>query len=182
MRATRRREAGISLLEVLVAIAIVVIAVLGLLAALPLVLAQSRTSRETQIATSAIRSKIDEMRGARFPLPSDPFGTNVLTFYTNVLNSTFTVAGLAPPSPTEAHGRITFLTEAQARAFYAKDGPDLNPDPDINFDLDLDGLDNETEAPSPVFTCFPVRIEVRWLSDNHPRMLDVTTILYSNDR
>jgi len=182
VRTTRHPETGFSLIEVLVAIAIVVIAVLGLLAAMPLVLTLSRTSRETQIATSAIRSKLDEMRATRFPDPANPLAAHILSVYTDPPNATFTVPGLDPPSPAALHGRITFLTEAQARAFAARDGPDPDADPDIHFDLDLDGLDDETEAPSPFFTCFPVRVEVQWSSDNQPRSVSVTTILYSNDR
>lgn len=160
-----RRQRGLSLIEAIVAVVVVVIGVFGILAMVPGVLNLSRTSRETQFATSALRSKLDEIRAVNFPSPQNPSGPDIYTMYNN---ATFTAVGLEPPAPGVAHGRVRFLTEAQAVSVFA-----------IKMDLDLDLRSNETDAVAPDFTCFPTVVEVFWKSDNEVKGVTVTTVIYN---
>lgn len=159
-----RRDSGFTLLETTIAIAVITLGLVALLAVLPHMISLSRISREVQVGVSAARSKIEEMRAMPFPSAGSP---NILDTYTGA-GATFTAVGLVPP-PDGVHGRIAFLTEAQAAAEYG-----------ITLDLDLDRTNNETEAAQSTFVSFPVRVSVSWLDEaNQVRGVTLTTIVYN---
>jgi len=157
-------EGGFSVVEVVAAMAVVTVGALSLLATVPALAGLSRAARESEIATNAARSELDVMRALPFPDPADPTAPNVFTLSQT---RTFTAEGLEPPSAGEAHGRVTFLTEAEAGAAFA-----------INLDLDLDQRANETEPAHALFVVFPVRVEVRWRAgQNEVQAVTLTTLI-----
>jgi type II secretory pathway pseudopilin PulG len=162
-------HAGFSVLEVLVAAAIITVGVLGLLAAFPNALQTMRNSRETEIAMAAARSELDMIRAMPFPDPQHTGNPNILNTYNNV---SFTAVGLAPPPGGGPMGLVTFLTEAQASAAFGG----------INCNFDLDSNTNSTAAPNYNFVVYPVKVEVRWgVGATEVRGITVTSIIMNHN-
>ncbi len=162
----KQGEGGFTILEVTIAMALITLGLIALIAVFPGVLHLSRVSRETEVAYSAARSKLDEMRSVPFYDPSSPSATTIFDAYNN---ATFTVVGLLAPQGGGPIGKITFLTEAQAASLY-----------NISLDLNLNGVTNEAVV-SKYFTAFPVKVEVSWWDDPFDtRTVTVNTIIYNN--
>ncbi|MHC4829780.1 MAG: type IV pilus modification PilV family protein [Planctomycetota bacterium] len=152
---------GLSLVSTLVALALVSIALLGVVAFLPKVLQMSQVARENQRATTAIRSELDARRAMPFPTTASP------SFLDGPF--TFVVPGLTPPSPGAEHGTVRFLSEAEAQIEFGR-----------ALDLDDDFVTGEEEAPHPGFTVYPVELTVRWLSHGDPRTVSTITFVYNH--
>ena len=161
---TASTEGGFSLLWALIAVALVAVAVLGVIAVLPSVMQLSQGARENQRAATAIRSELDARRAMPFPTDADA------SFLAGPL--TFTVNNLREPAPETPHGTIEFLTEAEAQTMLG--GRDI--------DLDLDLNVNETEAAHAGFEMFPVRLTVRWNDRGNVRTVSTLSYLYNHTR
>jgi len=162
-----RRDAGLTILELTIAIVVITVGLLTLIAVFPIAIRAIHTARETDIAYSSIRAKLDEMRSVPFYDPNNPTNPNIFSTYNG---ATFTAVGLLPPAsgPT---GQITFLTEAQANALWS-----------IHCDFNLNGVNDETTTPTAQFACFPVKLEVNWTTPNNfQRGVTVTTIIYNDN-
>jgi type II secretory pathway pseudopilin PulG len=164
-----RRQAGFTLIEATLASFVITVGVLALLGVFPGVLNLVRQSRETQVALSAARSRLDLMRTAPWPDPMNPTNPNLLNMYNG---TTFTVLGLALPS-TGNEGSVTFLTEAQASAAYGG----------IPLDLNLNQITNETATADATWVCYPVAVTITWNDEQGlPRTVTMTSILYNNNQ
>jgi Tfp pilus assembly protein PilV len=152
------------LLEVMVAAAVITVGLFGLLATMPAFLNVTRESRESQIAISAARSKLDEIRAAPYPDLANPGAAHLVTIYNN---TTFTAVGL-----TNATGIVRFITEAQAVSVFG-----------LSMDLDNDGNKGTSTTVTAQYTLFPTFVQLNWTdSTRSPRVLTLTTIIYSNNQ
>jgi prepilin-type N-terminal cleavage/methylation domain-containing protein len=92
-------EGGFTLLEVVVAVSILSIALMGIMALYVHTIALSEVNRETQIATFAAQSKLDEIRAMNF--------NNILTTYPPGASTYFAVSGLRAFAPDPQPGSVT---------------------------------------------------------------------------
>jgi type II secretory pathway pseudopilin PulG len=146
-----RGQAGISLLEVTIGAAILAVALLGLQASLLTGMRWSRSSREAERAAATIRDKVEEIQGTEW-------GEIFATFPGQTTD-------LAPELPA-GQLQVTFLTEAEAGQF-------LGVDPD----LDLDGLNGESEAPHGGMVSYAVRVSASWEDETGIRTLARETLI-----
>jgi prepilin-type N-terminal cleavage/methylation domain-containing protein len=162
-RGGRAAEAGFTLLEVTVALAIITVAMLGLASTMAATLTTGETSTDTRIALGAVRGQIEDMRATDFSV-----------LHSSWTGRVFGVAELRAPEGGGPHGSVTFLTEAEASDYLrAAGGPGL-------VDLDADGIAGESEAPAPGWSAYAVRFTVQWLDRTRAdgaRSIEVTTIL-----
>jgi Tfp pilus assembly protein PilV len=164
-----RRAGGFTILEVMMAIGVIAFGLLALLATFPNAMALFRSSRETQIAWSAARSKLDEMRALPFPDPAHPDAASLLD-YSSPARATFTVQGL-----TSGAGKISFLSERQASTAFGG----------VNLDLDVNRRNNENVTATASWIAFPVQVEVSWQSGEDvagratQRGITLTTLIYN---
>lgn len=153
--ADRVAERGFTIVEAVVAVAVLAIGLLGVVAALATTIRASGISTDTHLAATAIRNKVNDIQA----------GTG--NFYTTWNNHTFTVAGLRSP-PSGAQGQVTLLTEAEAQTFFGS-----------SVYLDGDATPNETTAPAAGWKLYAVRVRVNWgdRTQNVTRTMDVTTVV-----
>lgn len=157
-------QRGFTLLEVMAAIALITIGLLGLLTVIPAMMTVTRMSRESQIATSAIRSQLDDMRSTPFPDPGNTATPNIFNTYNN---ATFTAVGLSG-----ALGKVTFLSEAQASSLF-----------NVALDLDNDGVTSTATVVNTQYIAYPARVELFWTdSTNAARGVTLTTIIYNTNK
>lgn len=170
----RRRERAFSLLEIMMAMAVLAIAILGTIAAIASDGGVRSVTKETEIANRAIMRWVQHLRsrgvaGAAAehrPLPGNPNAANPglpgdpLGF----------LVGL-PTGGAGASLRTVVLCEADAQARFP-----MTPAQD--WDLDGDGVMNEPEGTSDraaysILT--PVEITVRWTPESGGPEMRVTT-------
>ena len=162
-----RKQSGFTILEVMIGVGILAIAVLGLVASLSSTIVGSGTTTDTQLAMEGVRGQIEDMR-------AHPDFSTLLATYNN---RTFNIAGLRPRSSGTPHGTITFLTEAQAKAYWAVAGaPQL-------VDLDWTGAfdPDTTDAPAADWGAYAVRVTVTWgdRTANTDRTIEMQTMLFN---
>jgi type II secretory pathway pseudopilin PulG len=157
-------EAGFTLVEVTVSLGIIVVAMLGMVAALGNTLAGSGTSADTRAALESIRATIEDMRVA-----------SMTTFYTDWNGRTFAAPALRPPAAGGPQGRVTLLSEAEAAAYWGNSGLAGG-----TVDLDWDGIADEAAAPAPGWKAYAVRVSVTFeeRARRADRTVDVVTIIY----
>jgi type II secretory pathway pseudopilin PulG len=184
----RRTEGGFTLLQVMVALVVLAIGVMGLLSAATEGMRMAQGSKETQIAIAAARKKIEEIRA---------FGstaTNFSTVYTTYNNQAFRVfldrngngvfdttgnplttdLDLLPLQAGDtAQGLVTFLSEPQA---FTEWGPTL-PAAFCDLNADGDGTDNADGSPHGTPFAYAIKVQIRWQSDFGPRQIDVPTMI-----
>jgi len=93
------RTAAFTLIEVLVATLVLVVAIFGLVATLSYTMRQEADTREVSVAMNFLRAKVEEVR-------SQPFD-DIFTYYSQGANRNFEVPGLDPqagdPDPFAPH-------------------------------------------------------------------------------
>lgn len=180
-RGRGRPDAGLSLVELMIALVVIAIAMIALIS---LIVSSSQVQQETRektLAYNAARLKLEEMRSATFSEifvrynPSDDTIVNI----TGQPNDSgprgaanprepgewFSIEGLTPISGDTGAGRIDFpLTGANL----SEDITPVSTDPDLETqlglpkDLNRNGTTNETNV-STTYKILPVRVRVRWL-------------------
>jgi type II secretory pathway pseudopilin PulG len=176
MRRDRLGESGFTILEVVVAAAVLALGLMGLLSAIPGGLKLMQTSRETQIALTCIRSKLEEMRAADFDTLYDTYnGQAVIAFEDKDLSGDFTAGEETLPFvPTMTrHGLVTFLREAEAAAAWGTGTVDLNADGD-GADAPPGG-GGTGQAP---FQAFAISITLSWQSETGTRSVKLVDLIY----
>lgn len=180
----RRNQAGFTMVEMIIAIVIITFGLVALVGTVPSMIKISGIAREKQIALSAARSKLDEMRAVGFPDPGNPSATSFFNTYPD--GTTFTALGLPQPSSGN-QGTIRYLNEEQGSLFFSQPEArrrfDLGDASWVDFslalDCDLDGFSRETENAHVAFRAFPVQVSVRWKNElGVDQAVELTTLLY----
>jgi Tfp pilus assembly protein PilV len=97
----RRKQSGISLLELVIALAVIAIAMFGILSMILHNMATKETMRELQIAKEAVTTKMEEIKSHPMMLPGTDVagGISVWEFYANTKgNNVFDVQSLQDPT------------------------------------------------------------------------------------
>lgn len=152
----RRREPGMTLLEVLISLAVLCIGILSVILAVISASVEVQSGREEQIAVNAARQKLAEIlqlsEGTGFP--------SVFATYKASAKKTFPV-----PELPNATGTIYVpqndagqLVETPTGASWAQNAKWLPPMP---RDMNGDGLTNGSDR-SGDYTLLPIAIVVRW--------------------
>ena len=188
----RNKEAGMTLLEVVIAVAVLAVAVCGTVGAMLACYQMNTRSREENLATAAAQDMLATIR-------ETPFENIVASFS----GTTFRVNGLNTPAGGADHGEVIIIAdETPDEAVYSRDlelpagpdGLDLNgdgdrtdvlnaPDPTSTFPYDLDGdgaLVTGAVAPAN-FKLIPVVVLVRWESSTGMARLQFMTMIVDRD-
>lgn len=156
-----RRNAGLTLVEVTVVIAILSVAA-SLFAQTMLAAAQlDPVAEETRLASEAARMQLEDMRALDFALlyrtynadpADDPAGSGTAP------GAWFAVPGLQPPPGAAGVGHVIFPTSGAALVENVQDVP-LGMPHDLDGDGVVDGMDHSADA-----IILPVRIQLEWAS------------------
>jgi Tfp pilus assembly protein PilV len=157
----RRHPAGLTFVEIVIALSVFVIAMLGLLALLATSGRQALGTRMETLAYQAARAKIEEIRSQTFAdifklynadTTDDPGGPGTAP------GPTFDIAGLRAPSGFAAPGSISFpVDNTGAKLLENVTDAELGTPLDLNLDGAVDALDHSGD-----YKIVPVRVEVRW--------------------
>ena len=97
----RRKQSGLSLLELIIAMSVIAIAMFAILSMIVHSMQTKETLRELQIAKEAVSTKMEEIKSHPMQLPPTflPLGTtadpnSVYNFYTLTANASFQVSGI----------------------------------------------------------------------------------------
>ena len=173
----RSRQGG-SIIELVVAIAVVMAGMLSFSRALTESVALGEKNRETALATAAAQGIVEELYAADvgnvFALyndepDDDPEGSGTAP------GSRFDAAGLvARPQDGGQQGRIFFPTDAGTPGELREDLSDskLRVPLDLNLDGGVDDVDHSGD-----YRILPVLVRVAWMDGTEERELEVTTIL-----
>ena len=169
---------GSSLVELLVAVAVVLVGLLAFTRALTESLALGRANRQTALATAAAQAAIERLQaadaGRAFALyndepDDDPDGSGTAP------GSRFAATGLVPLAADGGQaGRIFFPVTAGAPGVLREDLVDTRLRTPL--DLDLDGNVDAADK-SATYRLLPVRVRVAWQDGRATRELEVATIL-----
>ncbi len=160
-----RDRRGFSLVELLVATAILLTAAIGLIVALITAVGLTEDTRETALASEAARKKIEEMQ-------ETPFDT---IFSTHVANPHFDVDGLIPrESDPDGHvGKILFPSVANAPPMLSE----AVADTPLGMPRDLNGNGNATDMMTNGYLILPVRVKIDWEGRSGSRSFELLTSL-----
>ena len=172
----RRRRAGLTLLELAMAIAVMIVGVSALASTVVTGSALNQVSHETEIARKAIATQIDAMRNTQFSQvfatyngvgTDDPAGLNTAP------GRTFAVPGLTPlaGAPGGVAGLITFPSVGPTLFENAVDTV-LGMPRDLNLDGAVDAVDHAGD-----YMILPVRVRVQWMGAAGPRTIELQTQL-----
>lgn len=196
------RRSGVSLLEVLFSIVVIVLSIIGLIASMLQGMALDQASRESELAMHAAREVIETMRSTeRFneiysrynsdpsddPLASEGEGVIVEEESSNsrvsISASAFSVKGLAPRSDAGDRfvGRIEFPDNSLAAAGGGSSPAGLREDvedEDFGMPRDLDGSNSvDNQDHSSDYMILPVRIVLEWTGARGPARFEFVTLL-----
>ncbi len=177
MRAQGGKEAGFGLVEVMVALAIIAVGVVGLLAALLPAIQLSDTSRETTVAMNAAREMIAIIdRSWSF---DDTFA-----MYNKDSNDDPDGAGTAPgpgfivedlsAQPGDADGFVGRISFPVTGAALREDtmNPELGMPRDLNGDGVVDAADHSGD-----YIILPVTVIIEWQGAAGLRSTEISTLL-----
>jgi prepilin-type N-terminal cleavage/methylation domain-containing protein len=181
MRSTARnpgRRRGFTLVEVAFAIAVIVVAVSGLLGALVGSSALGRVARETALAQQAARQQLELVLSAPFAETFAAFNASADDdggLSVAAPGATFAVPGLSLAPGDAACGAIEFPTVDNAGVLQLRE--DVVDTPlGMPRDLDGDGAVDATDH-SADYRLLPVRVRVRWQGVSGVRDLELESIL-----
>jgi hypothetical protein len=174
-----RACAGLSLLDVTVAMALLTIALCGITGSIVASGGLEKTNRETALAEAGVRGMLEKLNGVPFasvfPLydstaTDDPAGPGAP-------GANFAVAGLqaAPGDPDGQPGEIVFPTVGAGPTLQLREDvvvPELGMPRDLNGDGVIDALDHSAD-----YRILPVQVRVRWVGARGVRVVTAETIL-----
>ena len=170
----RKRRSGLTLLELAMSIAVMVVGVSALASTVVTGSALNQVSHETETARKAIETQIDAMRSTAFAQVfatyngvggDDPGGANTAP------GQYFAVAGLTPlaGAPGGVAGRIIFPSTGPELRESAVDTT-IGMPRDLNLDGAVDALDHAGD-----YMILPVRVRVQWMGASGPRTVELQT-------
>lgn len=172
-------RAGISLVEVSIAVVLLTIALCGITGSIVASDELHNANSETALAEAGARAMIETLHGAPFPTvfvrynsvtSDDPVGTTSP-------GANFAVRGLqaAPGDPDGFPGEIIFPTALVGTQLQLRENLPFTA---LGMPRDLD-LKNGVDAANHAgdYKILPVRIRVRWSGANGVRTLDTETVL-----
>jgi prepilin-type N-terminal cleavage/methylation domain-containing protein len=188
----RQTQAGLTLIEVVIAVAVLAVAMAGVFGAIMICFQMNTRAREDSIALSAAQDMLAQIRNTVFE--------NVPTTYDGM---TFPVPGLAPPSPGVDPGEVVIIRdETPDESVYCRDleapagpdGVDLNGDGDTwdildtavpgeTFPLDLNREDGPVsdEVALDKMKVIPVVVLVRWRSRGGLARMQLVSVVVDRD-
>jgi len=150
----RRREAGFTLFEVAVALALLAVGVLAICTSILATVNLYGTAKEREVAAAAALSKADELWRA-------PFGDLYRDYSAASPGEYFDVPDLEVPAGRPAVGRVVFLRESQiGGAGVAGRGADSY----FGQTIDLNGDGDTGDGPFAGAPIHPIAIEVQYRS------------------
>ncbi|MBN2713408.1 MAG: prepilin-type N-terminal cleavage/methylation domain-containing protein [Planctomycetes bacterium] len=171
-----RRENGLTLVEVAVAMAILAIGALGLAASFFSTSDLGRTLREERIANKEILAKISEVQArGRMDSGDDTYLNSLLSYYSDSANTTFDIVGMVPPEGSQNVGQIILhLNEdkipyelgADEDTLYVEDGMyygEMDIDGDAGSKKDYSSLSGDL---MDQVMLAPVEVRVSWRTRN----------------
>jgi type II secretory pathway pseudopilin PulG len=175
-RTTRSRTAGLTLIELTVAITVMVIALCATASTVVTTNALNTQSHENAVARKAAESMMEALRNTpidtvfrRFNAdPSDDPGAAG-----TAPGATFAVEGLTPPAgaPGGVAGQIFFpSTGPQLRENVVN--ASLGMPRDLTGDILIDNFDHAAD-----YRILPVRVRVSWTGKSGPRSIELQTLL-----
>ncbi|MCU0724386.1 MAG: prepilin-type N-terminal cleavage/methylation domain-containing protein [Planctomycetes bacterium] len=176
MARDRKRESGLTLIEVAVSMAVFCVGGLSVAATLGYTLRLNEVNRETAIATQEVRRVMEEIRA--LPLEDvirtynadpadDPDG------YSTSPGSLFETASLPPPGGESGGARVdVVLPLSEGKLMENITGSILGSIGDLNGDGVIDGLDHTADA-----KILPLAVRIRWKGATGDRQLFVHTVL-----
>lgn len=170
--------AGFTLVEVAISLAVIAIALLGMISAIVAAQKTNEASRELTVAMNAAREKVEEMRS--YPLSevyarynADP-NDNPATGESP--GPTFPVSGLVPPSNT-LNGKIVFPEDSSGSGSTSLreyvDDPRLGMPRDLNGDGIVDTGNHSSD-----YVILPMRIVIEWRGIYGAQRFEMNTCLY----
>lgn len=177
LRSTGR--AGMTLLEVTIAISVLVLGIVGSMQTMILLERSAERTRESDRATQAARQVLEKIQAEAFPeafrryngTTADDPGTGVAP------GCNFAVPGLSarPDDPDGMPGEVDFPTPPGMPGVLREDivDPLLGMPRDLNGDGIIDGTTNCATT----YKILPVRIRVRWIGAAGPGEVELHTML-----
>ncbi len=146
------RVSGVTLLEIVIALGVLAIGMIGLVSVIVHTSRHNATMRENLVAMRGAEKQIEVLQNTPFD--------QVFSTYTATGNSTFDVSGLKPVPPATRVGTILFPGGAQL--LETQTGSLLGTG--TNVDLNGNGsIDSTDLSPAPVtYSILPVSIELKW--------------------
>lgn len=168
-----RRDRGMTLLEIVVAIGILAIGLVGLVSVIVHTTRHNATMRENLIAMRAAEKQIEEMQNTSFDL--------VFSTFNAPAKKTFDVTGLKSPIPSTKVGSIKFPTDAGGTqlletATGAVMGGGSNLDLNGNGSIDAGNIANLAGTPA-TYGVLPVEIELQWRGVQGKRLMSYRHII-----
>jgi type II secretory pathway pseudopilin PulG len=159
MQRSRSPRSAFTLLEVLMAVTVLVLALFGLLSTILSASALQRANRETTVALAAAREKVEQLQTQRIHELVAAYGPTGTT-------PGFAVPGLNPLSGATV-GTVTILTD------------ETITDPELGMPRDLngDGDSTDTDVSTGRMFLLPAQITLRWQGATGERQLSVPTLV-----
>jgi type II secretory pathway pseudopilin PulG len=165
------------LIEVMIALGVVVVVLIGLISAISFATRHNAINRENLAAMRAAEQQLEQIR-------SRPF-QQIFSLYDPAVSlgepgPNFPVQGLRPPAGRAAVGRVIFPGNPPGGPpAPLREGPTGDPDFDrflrldlpgnlTNHDLDMDGALDEPDV-SGTYQLLPVCLELSWIGISGPR-------------
>jgi type II secretory pathway pseudopilin PulG len=176
MKANRRKDAGLSLIEVVISLAVFGVGGLSVAATLGYTLKLDEVNRETALATQEVRRVLEEIRAlpvedvlltCNADPADDPEG------YATSPGNQFETAALPPPEGETGGARLeVFLPLSDGKLMENLTDPVLGAIGDLNGDGKTDGADHTDDA-----KILPLAVRIRWKGPTGDRQLSVHAVL-----
>lgn len=170
-----RSAAGLTLIEVMVAVAVFVVAVLGLLSMIVTGTTEDLNNRNKVIAMNAARSKVETMMQSTFSEIFARYNANLGDDPMTELSpgDTFDVTGLQRVTANVPVGSVIFPVAPGGALSEAV----IDTAMEMPRDLNNDG-DSADANVSATYTLLPVRVRIRWLGPTGPTQLEYNTRIF----
>jgi type II secretory pathway pseudopilin PulG len=177
LKAVHTRRAGMTLVEIVVAICVLLVGVLGFVRTIASLQRVDVMTRETAQATEAARAVMERISAEAFAeafrrynsVPSDdPGGAGTAP------GATFSVDGLSPIEGATSVGEVIFPVDPAAPAVL----DETITDPELGMPRDLNGDGDDDDAGiSTTYKVLPVIVRVRWRGASGPGSISLRTML-----